>query len=116
MGYLLGYRLLRYGIRYGSTIFMGVFRMSKGLEALEKIKQARYFVDFELDAKVGEDYKEEISLIETSLKVLEIIKDKKVDTVWLIRSEDCSQYNLGVGGFHKALEKKEYVLLKKVLK
>ena len=38
------------------------------LEALKKVKQARYFVDFELDAKVGEDYKEELKIIETELK------------------------------------------------
>lgn len=33
------------------------------LEALEKIKQARYFVDFELYVKVEEDYKEELDII-----------------------------------------------------
>ena len=38
------------------------------LQALKKIKQARYFVDFELDAKVSEDYKEELDIIETALK------------------------------------------------
>lgn len=70
------------------------------LEALERIKKARYFVDFELDAKVSEDYKKELDIIETALKeneylktellgqsqelnvknkALEIIKKKKVD-------------------------------------
>ena len=38
------------------------------LQALKKIKQARYFVDFELDAKVSEDYKKELDIIETALK------------------------------------------------
>lgn len=38
------------------------------LQALKKVKQARYFADFELDAKVGEDYKEELKIIETELK------------------------------------------------
>ena len=38
------------------------------LQALKKIKQAKYFVDFELDAKVSEDYKKELDIIETALK------------------------------------------------
>lgn len=42
--------------------------MSKELEALERIKKAHYFVDFELDAKISEDYKEELDIIETALK------------------------------------------------
>ena len=37
------------------------------LQALKKVKKARYFVDFELDAKVGEDYKEELKIIESAL-------------------------------------------------
>jgi hypothetical protein len=52
------------------------------LEALKKVKQARYFADFELDAKVGEDYKEELKIIETELKekeqqdnVLKVLKE-----------------------------------------
>lgn len=52
------------------------------LQALKKIKQARYFVDFELDAKVGEDYKKELKIIETELKekeqqdnVLKVLKE-----------------------------------------
>lgn len=52
------------------------------LEALKKIKQARYFVDFELDAKVGKDYKEELKIIESALKekeqqdnVLKVLKE-----------------------------------------
>lgn len=44
------------------------------LQALKKVKQARYFVDFELDAKVGEDYKEELSIIETALKEYDLLK------------------------------------------
>lgn len=52
------------------------------LEALKRVKQARYFIDFELDAKVGEDYKEELKIIETELKekeqqdnVLKVLKE-----------------------------------------
>lgn len=40
------------------------------LEALEIIKQAKYYVDFELDATVGEDYEEELDIIEKALKTL----------------------------------------------
>lgn len=46
----------------------------KPLEALERIKKANYFVDFELNVKVGKDYKDEINIVEKSLKALEIIK------------------------------------------
>lgn len=54
--------------------------MNKGLEALKKIKQARYFVDFELDAKVSEDYKEELDIIENEIKRLKELEEtyKKV--------------------------------------
>ena len=52
------------------------------LQALKKVKQARYFVDFELNAKVGKDYKEELKIIESALKekeqqdnVLKILKE-----------------------------------------
>ena len=44
------------------------------LKALEKIRQAEYFVDFELDTTVGKDYKNELDIIEKSLKALEIIE------------------------------------------
>ena len=47
------------------------------LQALKKIKKARYFVDFELDAKVSEDYKKELDIIETSLKT----NKKKLDVI-----------------------------------
>ena len=52
--------------------------MSKELEALEKIKQARYLVDFELDVKVGEDYKEELAIIEKALKDYELMNQTKI--------------------------------------
>ena len=48
--------------------------MSKELEALERIKKAHYFVDFELEAKVSEDYKEELDIIEKGLLFVEILK------------------------------------------
>ena len=51
--------------------------MSKELEALERIRKAHYFVDFELDAKVSEDYKKELDIIETALKT----NKKKLDVI-----------------------------------
>lgn len=51
--------------------------MSKGLDALEKIKQAEYFVDFEQDAKIKDDYKAELTIIETALKRLETLEEEK---------------------------------------
>ena len=49
------------------------------------------------------------------IKALEIIKTKYVDIRWLITTINCSMYNLGVGT-SQALKKKEYDLLKEVLK
>lgn len=49
--------------------------MSKGLDALEKIKQAEYFVDFELDVKIKDDYKTELAIIEQELKEYERLKE-----------------------------------------
>lgn len=50
--------------------------MSKELEALERIENGEYFVDFELDAKIGEDYEEEIAIIKTALKRLEQLEEE----------------------------------------
>ena len=88
-----------------------------GLETFNKIKTA-------LEKKYGEEVKRicfrdneilELETIEKELKALEIIKEKRVDIGWLIRSKNCSKYNLGVGR-SQALKKKEYDLLKEVLK
>ena len=72
-----------------------------GLEALDNIDDSYY-----------DDEKE---IIRKELKALEIIKEKRVDIGWLIRSENCSKYNLGVGE-SQALKKEEYDLLKEVLR
>ena len=45
--------------------------MSKGLEALEKIKNWKLFVDFEIDIDAKKEFGEEIEIIETELKRLE---------------------------------------------
>ena len=78
--------------------------MSKGLEALQRIKNRLYPLEIE-----------ETNIIEKELKALEIIKEKRVDIGWLIRSKNCSKYNLGVGE-SQALKKEEYDLLKEVLR
>ena len=78
--------------------------MSKGLEALEKVGET-------FGIKKMSVYKD----IEKELKALEIIKEKRVDIGWLIRSKNCSKYNLGVGS-SQSLKKEEYNLLKEVLR
>ena len=99
--------------------------MSKGLKALRKLQRGQY--------GTREQFNEQLSIIEKELKmyerlkediikcscwkehkVLEIIKEKRVDIGWLIRSKNCSKYNLGVGE-SQALKKEEYDLLKEVL-
>ena len=83
--------------------------MSKCLEAL------CYLDDIAHGRKMKYDPHELKLLIEKELKALEIIKEKRVDIGWLIRSKNCSKYNLGVGS-SQALKKEEYNLLKEVLK
>ena len=75
-------------------------KITTGLEALDNIDDSYY-----------DDEKE---IIRKELKALEIIKEKRVDIGWLIRSEKYSKYNLGVGS-SQALKKQEYDLLKEVL-
>lgn len=48
-------------------------------------------------------------------EILRIIKEKNVDVAWLLKSENCSKYNLGVGS-QQALKRTEYVLLKEYLR
>lgn len=84
--------------------------MSKGLEALREIDK-----DTPFSQAFNPKFKERIAIIEKELKALEIIKEKRVDIGWLIRSENCSKYNLGVGS-SQALKKEKYDLLKEVLK
>lgn len=57
--------------------------MTKSLEALEKIKQAEYFVDFEQDAKIKDDYKTELAIIEKELKRLE-----ELEKAFVVLSKD----------------------------
>ena len=81
--------------------------MNKGLEALQDL----YSIIKEPNVLTLKAYDN----VAKELKVLEIIKEKRVDIGWLIRSKNCSKYNLGVGS-SQALKKEEYDLLKEVLK
>ena len=83
--------------------------MSKGLEALHNLLDRLEIVFIETHST------KDLQIIEKELLALEIIKEKRVDIGWLIRSENCSKYNLGVGS-SQALKKEEYNLLKEVLK
>ena len=82
--------------------------MSKSLEALIDLSQ-QHKISLTEEHRI-ECYK----VIEKELKSLEIIKEKLVDIGWLIRSENYSKYNLGVGS-SQALKRNEYNLLKEVL-
>ena len=90
--------------------------MSKGLDALERIKQAEYFIDFELDAKIKDDYKTELAIIEKELKALEIIKEKPQATLWLIQHCDKEmEYEDMLFLFKEDVTKEQFELLKEVL-
>ena len=85
--------------------------MSKDLEALERLYCAGRL---DLSYVQSDKHKQDYELIEKDIKALEIIKEKLVDIGWLIRSENYSKYNLGVGS-SQALKRNEYNLLKEVL-
>ena len=88
--------------------------MSKGLVALERIKNApTIYVGCASD--VYTRYSHECKIIETALKALEIIKEKNVDICLLQATNKDEQYNIWKLPTSKKLEKKEYDLLKEVL-
>lgn len=114
--------------------------MSKGLEAFKKIKTFCVSDDWDRLVYLKDRYSEELSIIETELKrlelfenhsiftindvinenkelkeILRIIKEKNVDVAWLLKSENCSKYNLGVGS-KQALKKPQYNLLREAFK
>ena len=74
--------------------------MNKELEALEKIKQARYFIDFELDVKVGEDYTKELDIIETALEDYEILKKLLSEYIFIIENM-CVDRKKDIGDLHE---------------
>lgn len=84
--------------------------MSKGLEALKRIRQetcpATYNNDF--------DKNERCDIIEKELQALEIIKEKEVNVFIFLHSGDLETYNDMVEDNRK-LNQEEYELLKEVL-
>ena len=95
--------------------------MSKGLEALESLRQecnATYFDEkgkqwWTTDKK--SDYR--CNIIETALKALEIIKKKNFDLYYLQDSKDLEMYNDTCDHYRNLcyLTQEEYDLLKEVL-
>ena len=84
--------------------------MSKGLDALKKIKLNRQFS--------LEMFEKELAIIEKELVALEIIKEKNVNCSHLV-CETLDYYNSTWdfdGGEKYQLTKKEYNLLKEILK
>ena len=87
--------------------------MSKGLEVLEKLKKEHIFIDFELDFDIGEQYKDELNIIEKELKALEIIKKN-------VRIVDYSEHTIANGNLvilrgGEIKTREEYELLREVL-
>lgn len=80
------------------------------LQALEKIKQAHYFVDFELDAKVSEDYKKELGIIENALKDYE-----ELDKVAQSYANEIARLTLEMSNNGKKLKALEIIKEKEVL-
>ena len=87
--------------------------MTKGLKALKEIV-FNYVQVFKNNENGKQMFMEDVHIIEKELKALEIIKEKRVDIGWVIKSANYSRYNLGVGE-RQALKKEEYELLKEVL-
>ena len=90
--------------------------MNKGLEALEIIKNWKLFIDFEIDTNGMKEFGKEIEIIEKELKVLEIIKDKVMNS-FLVSLESDRGYRIYDAEGYEYIEitKEEYDLLKEVL-
>ena len=76
------------------------------LEALEALSSYQYFGNYK-------DFCKEI--IETALKALEIIKEKKIDCLVLVLSKTYIEYNDICENEKSELSQEEYDLLKEVL-
>ena len=97
---------------------MGVFKMSKGLEALEIIKNIdveykNYHKNAVAIFKENSDYDEVFDFIEKELKALDIIKKKQVN-LRLIRF-DISLEDFNFMEDYAELNQEEFDLLKEVL-
>ena len=92
--------------------------MSKELTALENIKNIPILSTPESTQKIFYDkHKKELDIIETALKALEIIKEKRIDMSLLLGgfTNTLKEYNSG-DLIYKKLTPEEYELLKEVLK
>ena len=87
--------------------------MSKGLEALERIKNWELFIDFEIDTNGMEEFGEEIKIIEKELKAFDIIKQKQVNVKCIMSGWGLGKYNSYKS--HEKLTEEEYDLLREVL-
>jgi len=90
-------------------VFSGEKKMSKSLEALERLYCAGRL---DLPYVMSDKHKEDFATIEKELKAFEIIINKKVDTHWLFHIEELEDYN---NVYDKELTQEEYDLLKEVL-
>lgn len=85
--------------------------MSKELKALERVKNFM--------SKNAVHWKQDIAMIETALKALEIIKNKRVDIGLLLDGGDVNHYNYRIDEKWKQtprrLTQEEYDFLKEVL-
>ena len=95
----------------------------KGLEALEKIRNWKCFIDFEIDTNGNKEFGKEIAIIEKELKALEIINNKDVNTIIIKNTNNFDDYNKSLlitstkkNAKYRFLIQKEYDLLKEILK
>ena len=91
--------------------------MSKGLEALERVKKFSVLLDSEKDIvkDLVEIIPNTLKTIEKELQALEIIKNKGVDILALQHYQNASQYNFSLRGKFSQLTEEEFNLLKDVL-
>lgn len=84
--------------------------MSKGLEALERIKKQHY-----VDGRLPLIDRVRLDIIEKELKALEIIRNKSVKISQIKTCLDLYSYNSCLNMYDKPITKEEYDLLKEVL-
>jgi hypothetical protein len=87
--------------------------MSKELEALEALENIKDLLFHEMDEI---NYKEEIEIIEKVLKAVDIINKKRVDALVVVLSKNYIEYNVLCEVEEDKLTKKEFKLIREVLK
>lgn len=99
--------------------------MTKELQALERIKEHHEIKGKDYNGKVsviGYINEEELDIVETALKALEIIKEKKIDVALLLGCDSYSTYNSHIYRIRKCgwgdygINQQEYDLLKEYLR